>query len=105
MLRGLGHGSFVAIALVMLVTARGDIDYEFGSDLSRVPPSKGAITRVTLRSEVVMSGSLLNKGNAALNAIAITTALAIISGYLPVRPVSITQIQSALQAQLQDSRQ
>jgi hypothetical protein len=52
-----------------------------------------------------MSGSLLNKGNAALNAIAITTALAIISGYLPVRPVSITQIQSALQAQLQDNRQ
>lgn len=51
-----------------------------------------------------MSGSLLNKGAAALNAIAITTALAIISGYLPIQPGSLTQLQSTLQAQLQNGQ-
>ncbi|XHX76059.1 MAG: hypothetical protein RBJ76_16600 [Stenomitos frigidus ULC029] len=96
---------FATVAVVIPITARGDANYNFGSNLSRVSLGKGAITRVTLRPEVVMSGSLLNKGNAALNAIAITIALAIISGYLPVRPVSIAQIQLALQAQLQNGQQ
>ncbi len=47
-----------------------------------------------------MSGSLLNKNTAVLNAIAITTALAILSGYLPVQPISLTQLQIALQSHL-----
>ncbi|WP_181357405.1 hypothetical protein [Stenomitos frigidus] len=51
-----------------------------------------------------MSGSLLNKSGAVLHAIAITTALAVISGYLPMQPLSLSLLQSTLQAQLQNSQ-
>ncbi|MBW4693172.1 MAG: hypothetical protein KME27_15575 [Lyngbya sp. HA4199-MV5] len=46
-----------------------------------------------------MSSSLLNKSAAVVNAIAITTALAVISGYLPMQPLSISNLQTTLQAQ------
>jgi hypothetical protein len=43
---------------------------------------------------MAMSDSLLNKGAVVLNAIAITTALAIISGQIPLG--SLAKLQSAL---------
>gem|GEM_PF-1440493 len=51
-----------------------------------------------------MSSSLLNKSAAVINAIAITTALAVVSGYLPLQPVSFSLLQATLQTQLYSSQ-
>ncbi|MBD2021390.1 hypothetical protein H6F43_14510 [Leptolyngbya sp. FACHB-36] len=47
-----------------------------------------------------MSDSLLSKSSVALHAIAITLALAVLSGNLPVKLVTIDQVQSMLQLNL-----
>ncbi|XGV95492.1 MAG: hypothetical protein ACAF41_22445 [Leptolyngbya sp. BL-A-14] len=47
---------------------------------------------------------LLNKSAAVVNAIAITTALAVISGYLPLQPLSFSLLQTTLQSQWHSSQ-
>jgi hypothetical protein len=51
-----------------------------------------------------MSSSLLNKSAAVINAIAITTALAVISGHLPIQPLSLSLLQTTLQTQLHSQK-
>lgn len=88
---------------VMAITARHDVDHASRVWLSRLLSRKGDITETsTQRSELVMS-TLLNKSAAVVNAIAITTALAVISGYLPIQPLSLSLLQTSFQAQFLNS--
>lgn len=89
----------------MAITAKRDMNYGFSVWLSRLLQRNDGITERQHASNVVMStSSLLNKNAAVINAIAITTALAVLSGYVPMQPLSFSNLQATLQSQWSSSQ-